>query len=1184
MRKLLTVALLCLSAAFAQPPVVRSAAPTGPAQFLQTKPDLTLSWASANEFLVSYFDFPAQTPGGTLTASTPASVSMVPCPLGVTSATSNQYFRISAGTGTAEPVLLTSVTAVGQNCLVGFTPAHNHSGAWQVASDSGGLKEASLYGGVGATIRLDAQRTILVSALAGVVLDKNNQTILGSDWTSVVKSRDGSLSNQTISANACANCVIAGFTIDGNRANGGTNPTFGNTLNVGVAGIGGSDHILIHRMQIMNSALFGILVNDTSTDTEISSNYIHHHGGVTDATGGGTGIYVYWVAASGDPAATGVRIIDNYISECHNTITTAGPGGAAAWYASGLTFSGNYCWNNFNNGGQVVAAGAFGPGQIENNIIAMGSTALTQITSGIEIQAPHQTILGNSIIGHEKGWGIALEGDPAGVDTIGASDTIIGGNNIQDAYMGIGLINAGGIVRGATITGNRIATGLPSGGTGKGVGLDSAAAGTVINGNNFLDTPTPVDDQSVDGAFTYGNYPQAANLIYGGSIASADAIHMRCGQSATITGSTTIRFILLPADTASTNGAGCMVGLISGPGASWSTGTSGAISVASFPTPGQAVLLVSDGVYFNPVTFTGLPTVSKLQYLRGSPITAILEGATFPFLIAADYNFPPQSPGGTISAGSTTKTLTPCPLGLGGSDTHHFLRISAGTGTAETVLITGGSCTSGASSGTVVFTAANSHSGAYTIASASGGIFEAMNTLPVTGGKVQLPSGTVNVYGTLIVGKGTATTQSTINAISLVGQGSGRAVDIAQPTLGGTTLLWGGASGGTVLQVLGPIGNVEIRDLMIDGNVGGADIGLDVVHSYLSTFRNLNITGWNAIGLRSQAVDFAFPLMVAGNNSNSFDTIEVSGGYGGAANIACQFGQAGVDVNSSFDFASNKITNTACLGGSGMGGEIRFADNNTFTMTSFNGSVAALKFTAVGGTGFPTSNVFYQCPILNTLTSSAAFTSVTPNFFWPLTTGEFSQNLGTITSFAAGVDSFGINFGKFKQAPLFYSVVSNPIAISNTNVETAFAKSYSIFPNAMGMVGAVVRMKAGGRLSTTGTPTITFKFYLNALPVANYILTTGSGVSNDAFSLDASFGINTTGALGALLIGPGTGTVGGFSGTNSTVASSTVGAQAIDTTIAQVLTLKVTWGTASSSNSATLDSMQLELLYPGSVQ
>lgn len=88
-----------------------------------------------------------------------------------------------------------------------------------------------------------------------------------------------------------------------------------------------------------------------------------------------------------------------------------------------------------------------------------------------------------------------------------------------------------------------------------------------------------------------------------------------------------------------------------------------------------------------------------------------------------------QSPSGTISVGSNTITLTPCPLGI---DTANFTAALytvylAGTGTPEVVPVTGGTCTSGAATGTIIVTAVNTHSAGFTVGSQSTGIQEAIN-------------------------------------------------------------------------------------------------------------------------------------------------------------------------------------------------------------------------------------------------------------------------------------------------------------------------------------------------------------------------------------------------------------------------------------------------------------------------
>jgi hypothetical protein len=125
----------------------------------------------------------------------------------------------------------------------------------------------------------------------------------------------------------------------------------------------------------------------------------------------------------------------------------------------------------------------------------------------------------------------------------------------------------------------------------------------------------------------------------------------------------------------------------------------------------------------------------------------------------------------------STVTLTPCPLGidtsasplLGGPNGGYPIRIVDGTKPAtrsETVYVTGGTCTSAAESGTIIFSPYFSHTkSTYTLGSASSGIQEAINdacgtnttpyenggcsvVIPATGPQVGGPSG-YDIYDTI---------------------------------------------------------------------------------------------------------------------------------------------------------------------------------------------------------------------------------------------------------------------------------------------------------------------------------------------------------------------------------------------------------------------------------------------------
>lgn len=96
-------------------------------------------------YVSSVYNFAPQTPGGSLSSGTPATITLSPVPLGVNGTDSNHYVWISGGTGTAEGCLITGGTAVSGagTGTITCTPANNHSGAWTVSSSAAGIPEAA---------------------------------------------------------------------------------------------------------------------------------------------------------------------------------------------------------------------------------------------------------------------------------------------------------------------------------------------------------------------------------------------------------------------------------------------------------------------------------------------------------------------------------------------------------------------------------------------------------------------------------------------------------------------------------------------------------------------------------------------------------------------------------------------------------------------------------------------------------------------------------------------------------------------------------------------------------------------------------------------------------------------------------------------------------------------------------
>ncbi len=173
------------------------------------------------------------------------------------------------------------------------------------------------------------------------------------------------------------------------------------------------------------------------------------------------------------------------------------------------------------------------------------------------------------------------------------------------------------------------------------------------------------------------------------------------------------------------------------------------------------------------------------------------------------YNFSAQSPGGSLIAGNNSITMTPVPAGVNGTDQNHYLYVSGGTGTPEPCLITGGSGTAGQASGQIILNCTGSHTGAWTLTSATAGITEAMIT--AGNGLIYVPPGTYNVYAAIQI--------PTMTTLSGSGQGS---TTIFAPNGALTqTRQWQmpGVATDYCMLCMAPNGNSQtVQDLTVDAN------------------------------------------------------------------------------------------------------------------------------------------------------------------------------------------------------------------------------------------------------------------------------------------------------------------------------------------------------------------------------
>jgi hypothetical protein len=165
------------------------------------------------------------------------------------------------------------------------------------------------------------------------------------------------------------------------------------------------------------------------------------------------------------------------------------------------------------------------------------------------------------------------------------------------------------------------------------------------------------------------------------------------------------------------------------------------------------------------------------------------------------YNFGAQTPGGSLIVGSNVVTLTPVPQGVNGTDPHHYLYVSGGTGTPEPCRIIGGTAIGGSPTGTVIIQCAFTHSGNWTIRSATAGIAEAVQVIQDPGGIVHVPAGTHTIYGTTCV--------HNKQGVRILGDGF-YGTWIQTTYTGGTLFMFeqtgGGAAGGNSLEYMTIVG------------------------------------------------------------------------------------------------------------------------------------------------------------------------------------------------------------------------------------------------------------------------------------------------------------------------------------------------------------------------------------------
>lgn len=150
-------------------------------------------------------------------------------------------------------------------------------------------------------------------------------------------------------------------------------------------------------------------------------------------------------------------------------------------------------------------------------------------------------------------------------------------------------------------------------------------------------------------------------------------------------------------------------------------------------------------------------------------------------------------------------------------------------------------------------------------------------------------------------------------------------------------------------------------------------------------------------------------------------------------------------------------------------------------------------------------------------------------------------------------------------------------AIANLNTEQLVFPVVRLPANFMAD-GRSIRLRAYGKLSTTGTPTIIFRVRLGGLAgtlvALAPTLTMGSGVSNVVWSLEVMLQVRTNGASGTVIA---FGDVSVNTASTPTVVAASFGVAGyntpatatVDFTADQDLAITAQWSAASASNTLT---------------
>lgn len=465
----------------------------------------------------------------------------------------------------------------------------------------------------------------------------------------------------------------------------------------------------------------------------------------------------------------------------------------------------------------------------------------------------------------------------------------------------------------------------------------------------------------------------------------------------------------------------------------------------------------------------------------------------------------------------------------------------------------------------------------------------AIDSLSATGGEVRFPAGTYRITSTVNIGNGTSSAASTRNNVGLVGVGAGNSSSETTAPNAATKIVWAGSASGTMFEFKGPISGVRMRDIFLScGNFGShANTAILANHVFNSHFADLEMDSCGSYAIKDYAYDNPTGVVIGANNV-IWDNVSIySNGVTTASGVQIGAASDANPAGSHLDVAKQSFRSVNIgAGSSGTAIDLRFTDNIAFDRLNVTSGLVGIKVTQVVSNTFkfPQASACYLCNIVATtpIDDSTWTGTVIGMMFLPYNNDQdlLANPVGT-NGWSTGFGTDGRLWGRWKSGSTLYTASTSSSAIASTATETAFSKSYVIPANHLGAVGTILRVRASGKYSTTGTPALSLYFRIGGTGVDGNIIssaafTTASSVSNYGWSATADLIVRAVGLSGTAQMGYSNFGLGGTVATSS----ATSGTFTLATTVANTLYATALWGTSSASNTITMDTLQVEIINP----